>query len=71
MIGRPGIGPAAVEADRAALRSVGIDDDALRGASMNQFGPQIFDPRPRVTTCFHWAAARRTALRGVPAPDRT
>lgn len=32
VIGRPGIGPAAVEADRAALRAVGIDDGGAAGS---------------------------------------
>lgn len=58
VLGRSGIGPAAVEADRAVLRAIGIDDEALRDASMKQFGPQIFDPRPRGRYLFPLGARR-------------
>lgn len=58
VIGRPGIGPAAVEADRAALQAVGIDDGVLREDAMKQFGLQVFDPRPRGRHLFPLGARR-------------
>ncbi len=47
VIGRARVGPAVVEADRAALRSIRLDDHALREDAIEQFGPEVFDPRPR------------------------
>lgn len=58
LIVRPGIGPAAVEADRAALRAVGIDDGPLREVTMKRFGPQVFDPRPGGRYLFPLGARR-------------